>query len=127
MSRPVLATKVQAKTRAGSMAEAMARKIADASGDGIELVEFAFRVFRDQTMPFEDRKWAFEWIADRGAGKAMAKLEVSGHITAGPSRMSLEDYTLEELDEIEAIQRRAQERKRLEQTKVIDVPSPTTP
>lgn len=117
-----------ARTRNGSMAEAMARKIAASCEDGNELVDFALRVFRDQTMPFEDRKWAFEWLADRGAGKAMAKLEVSGHITAGATRMNLEDYTFEELDEIEAIQRRAAERKRIEQAKVIDVlPAPTTP
>jgi hypothetical protein len=116
------------------MAEVIARRIAEMSVDGTELVEFAFRVFRDQTMPFEDRRWAFEWIAKYGAGLPQANLQISGSVAVGSTRMNLEDYTLEELDGIERIERAAAERKRIAKAtdanapKVIDVvPSSTTP
>lgn len=111
---PPAITRVEARKRTGSMAENIARKIAEATQDGCELVEFALRVFRDQTMPFEDRKWAHEYLTDRGAGKAMAKLEVASSHTH-TVRMNLTDYTFEELEEFERIQRRAEERKRIAQ------------
>jgi hypothetical protein len=112
------------------MAEAVARKIAAMSGDGNELVEFAFRVFRDQTMPFEDRRWAFEWLAKYGAGLPTGKLEVGGTIKHEGVRANLEHYTFEELEEMERIRTAAQERARIAQAtdantpKVIDVPPP---
>jgi hypothetical protein len=94
------------------MAEAMSRKIAESTKDGDELVAFAERVWRDPTMPFDDRRWAFEWLADRLAGKAMAKIEVGGNVTH-TVRPNLEDYTFEEMDQIERINARALERKQL--------------
>lgn len=126
-------TRSRAQAQTGSMAARIAARIAETTTDGNELVDFALRVFRDQTMPFEDRRWAMEWLADRGAGKAMATIEIGGHVSVGGPRMNLADYTLEELDEMEAIQRRATERKRIAQAtdanvqKVIDVPPPSTP
>ncbi len=126
MARPLLATRVQARTRTGTMAELIARQIAELSNDGEELVRFVWRVFMDPTMPFDDRRWALEWLADRGAGKAMAKVEVSGHVGVGEQRMNLEDLTFEEMDAWAQIQNKVNERKRLAQTtdaQVIDVPT----
>lgn len=130
MSRPILAIKTQAKTRAGSMAEAIARKIAAMSEDGLELVEFAFRVFRDATMPFEDRKWAMEWLAKYGAGLPTSKVEMSGSVAHEHRvRVNLEHYTDEELEAHERMRLAAQQRALAQakdaNPKVIDVvPTP---
>jgi hypothetical protein len=113
------------------MAEMIARRIAAESSDGNELVDFALRVFRDPTMPFEDRKWAFEWLADRGAGKAMANVTIGGNVTHEHVRVNLEHYTFEEMEQMEALRRKAEDRARLAKAtdaKVIDVlPPPNTP
>jgi hypothetical protein len=114
------------------MAEEMARKIAAMSDDGLEMIEFAFRVFRDPTMPFEDRRWAMEWLADRGAGRAMANVNVGGTVNHVATRVSLEHYTDEELEAHERMRLAAQERARIAQAsdantpKVIDVVPPST-
>jgi hypothetical protein len=113
-------TQRRAKIRTGSMAENIARRVAETTIDGTELVDFALRVFRDPTMPFEDRRWAMEWLADRGAGKAHAVIDVQTTNTT-TVRMDLTDYTFEELEAWEAMQRAAEARKQLQQTKVIDV------
>jgi hypothetical protein len=126
MAASPTALRIQARTRAGSLAEIIARRIAETTRDGDELVEFALRVFRDPTMPFEDRRWAMEWLADRGAGRAMAKLEVSGAVSH-TVRPNLEDYTFEELEEMERIEKRAAERKRIAGAKVIDAVSEVKP
>lgn len=121
-------TQVRSRSKNGSMAEMVARKIAEMSGDGDELVEFAFRVWRDPTMPFEDRRWAFEWIAKYGAGLPTSKVEVSGHVSSTTVRVNLEHYTFEEMDHLEQIRRKAEERANIANAKVIDVlpaPDPT--
>lgn len=111
------------------MAEMVARRIAEMSADGDELVRFAFSVFRDATMPFEDRRWAFEWLAKYGAGLPQGKLEVNTNLTTTSVRVNLEHYTIEELDHMEAIRTKAAERARIEKAtdanapKVIDVGS----
>lgn len=103
----------------------MARFIADETKTGQELVTFALTVFRDTNAPIEDRKWAMEWLADRGAGKAPAVLEVqSSHTTT--LRLDLSMYTLEELDQMERINRAAEARK-LEKPVIDVLPASTTP
>lgn len=105
------------------MAESVAKRIAEMSKDGSELVDFAFRIFRDTQMPFEDRKWAFEWLAKYGAGLPQSKLEIGGSVSVtSAQRKSLADYTIEELDEMERIERAAEERRRISSAKNANAP-----
>ena len=67
--------------------------------EGGKLVEFAVNIFADASSPFEHRRWAAEWLADRGFGKALQLVDV----TSGGERLispvaSLAPERLAELD-----------------------------
>lgn len=58
----------------------MARLILEKTSDGVELVEFALRVWRGQDPEMKDpksRQWAHEWLSDRGLGKAVQSVEMT--------------------------------------------------
>jgi hypothetical protein len=46
--------------------------------DGAELVRFMLRVLRGQKQPLRYRLEAAAWLADRGFGKALQQMELSG-------------------------------------------------
>lgn len=46
--------------------------------DGAELVRFMLRVLRGQKQPMRYRLEAAAWLADRGFGKALQQMELSG-------------------------------------------------
>jgi hypothetical protein len=58
------------------MAKAMARRIAAETGDGEELVDAMLKLMRDPEAKLADRTAAVFWLAERGAGKAPAQVDV---------------------------------------------------
>lgn len=112
LGRPPNATK--------SVAASIARQIAEATNDGSALVKFALAVWQDTNMSMDDRKWAFEWLADRAAGKAAATVDFNTTHTQHV-RVTMEHYTMEELDELERLQEKAKQRALAAPKKVIDV------
>lgn len=104
------------------MAAQVARRIAAETGDGEELMKWAFAVWRDPTETFENRRWAFEWLSDRGMGKPQSTVDITSHSTSisVSAHVDLSSATDEELAELENIQRRVLQRN---VQKVIDVPT----
>lgn len=58
----------------------VAKQIMAKSRDGAEMVEWAFKVWQDERSPMSDRRWAFEWLSDRGLGKPVARTELEATI-----------------------------------------------
>lgn len=83
----------------------MAEHLAAATGDGKELRDWLLGIWRDKTNSLEDRKWAFDRIADRMLGKPMAEVVVSGGMEVS-TRPNLGALTLEELDRLEELTRK---------------------
>lgn len=60
----------------------IARKIMAETRDGAELVEWALKVFRNESGEYthEQRVDARNWLADRGMGRAMQMVDLAAHL-----------------------------------------------
>ena len=56
----------------------LASLVREQTKDGAELVEFMLRVMRSKRHPLRYRLEAIQWLADRGFGKALQQMELSG-------------------------------------------------
>jgi hypothetical protein len=61
----------------------LAARLAEKTGDGQDLIDFVYDVWKDKTLPMRERQWAFLWIAERLWGKAPDVIEMvhSGKVT----------------------------------------------
>jgi hypothetical protein len=62
----------------GGRPKGLAALVRDQTGDGAELVAFMLRVLRGKRQPLRYRLEAAAWLADRGFGKALQQMELSG-------------------------------------------------
>jgi len=62
----------------GGRPRGLAALVRDQTMDGAELIEFYLRIFRGKRQPLRYRFEAAAWLADRGFGKALQQMEVSG-------------------------------------------------
>ena len=76
--------------------------IMEATRNGAELVEWALSVWRNETLDIRDRREAHQWLSDRGLGKPLASLELSG--TLSPGQASMPDVSKMPLDELRQLQ-----------------------
>ncbi len=56
----------------------IAKMIFEKTRNGAALVEWAMDIWTDPEAPFENRRWAFEWLADRCMGKPVAMNLIAG-------------------------------------------------
>lgn len=79
---------------------AMARLIRERTAEGVDLVEFALKVWRgeiDGMASEKSRQWAHDWLSDRGFGKVLQSVEVQG---AAEDLPDLSGLSIAELREI---------------------------
>ena len=62
----------------GGRPKGLASLVRERTKDGAELVEFMLRVLRARKHPLRYRLEAAAWLADRGFGKALQQMELSG-------------------------------------------------
>ena len=62
----------------GGQPKGLARRVRQETKDGAELVAFMLRVLRGRKQPTRYRLEAAAWLADRGFGKALQQMELSG-------------------------------------------------
>lgn len=62
----------------GGRPKGLASLVRQETKDGAELVAFMLRVLRGRKQPLRYRLEAASWLADRGFGKALQQMEVSG-------------------------------------------------
>lgn len=62
----------------GGRPKGLAELVRRETKDGAELVRFMLRVLRGQKQPLRYRLEAAAWLADRGFGKALQQMELSG-------------------------------------------------
>ena len=62
----------------GGRPRGLAELVRQETKDGAELVAFHLRVLRGRKQPLRYRLEAAAWLADRGFGKALQQMEVSG-------------------------------------------------
>lgn len=67
----------------GGRPKGLAELVKAETRDGAELIEFYLRVFRGKRQPLRYRFEAAAWLADRGFGKALQQMELTGP-DAGP-------------------------------------------
>jgi hypothetical protein len=77
----------------------LAAAIRAETNDGRELVQFALRVLRDESIDLRLRIAALGWLADRGWGKALVSIEVDTPGAIDPLAMT----SLEREQEIERL------------------------
>lgn len=108
------------------MAGQMARKIAEETEDGTELITFALGILRGVEYTIDDKKWAAQFLAERGAGKPQTEVNVNATgsiaLTPGGVRPMLEDYTDEELAKLDELQRVATARRIVDATSTEKAP-----
>jgi hypothetical protein len=104
MKSPNPGGRPKAESRA---AAAMARLIREhaAVNDGAGLVEFAVRVWQGTEKEMDDaksRRWAHDWLADRGFGKAQQHVEITTGDGEAAPLPDLRGLSTEELRRIAA-------------------------
>ena len=62
----------------GGRPKGLAELVRQETKDGAELVAFMLRILRARKQPLRYRLEAAAWLADRGFGKALQQMEVSG-------------------------------------------------
>ena len=62
----------------GGRPKGLAERVRQETRDGAELVTFMLRVLRGRKQPTRYRLEAAAWLADRGFGKALQQMELSG-------------------------------------------------
>ena len=62
----------------GGQSRGLARLVREQTKDGAELVAFMLGVLRGRKQPLRLRMEAAAWLADRGFGKALQQMELSG-------------------------------------------------
>lgn len=62
----------------GGRPKGLAALVKEQTEDGAELVDFMLRVLRGKRHPLRYKLEAACWLADRGFGKALQQMEVSG-------------------------------------------------
>ncbi len=60
----------------------LARHVRDETRGGLELVEFALRVLRDEGQVMKDRLSALAWLGDRGFGRPVQAVELVADVQA---------------------------------------------
>lgn len=63
-----------------NLAQNMAKLIAERTDNGQKLIEFAWAVYTDENAPLAERRWAHDWLTDRGAGKASQSIELFANV-----------------------------------------------
>ncbi len=63
----------------------VAKQIMRLTEDGAAMVKWAMEVWQNQTSSMADRRWAFEWLSDRGLGKPVARTELEATIAHATS------------------------------------------
>lgn len=79
----------------------MARLIRTETKGGKELVDYALKVYRDPASAEANKRWAHDWLSDRGFGKAVQAIDL--HVAGENDDGDDIDYTKlsqEELDQI---------------------------
>lgn len=98
---------------AAGLAELVRDKIHEnSSGNGGNaIVDWVWGIFSSTTEPFENKKWAAEWLIDRGFGKAMQTIDVTSGgerlispvVLMSPEKLALVDaYMRGEVNELAA-------------------------
>lgn len=84
----------------------MARAIQAETRDGAELREFALEVFRNKAglYALSDRFRAFEWLSDRGWGKAVTMVDLQAVVASAPLAADVDATAIEAMprDEFDA-------------------------
>jgi hypothetical protein len=62
----------------GGRPKGLAQLVRQETKDGAELVAFMLRILRGRKQPLRYRLEAAAWLADRGFGKALQQMELSG-------------------------------------------------
>jgi hypothetical protein len=62
----------------GGRPKGLAALVRQETQDGAELVAFMLRVLRSKRTPLRQKMEAVAWLADRGFGKALQQMELSG-------------------------------------------------
>src|SRR5262245_25079110 len=86
----------------GGRPKGLAALVRQETAEGEELVRFMLRVMRNRRQSMRVRMEAVAWLADRGFGKPMQQVEMSG-AEAGPLTVKIQ-YT-DETDEAELAER----------------------
>lgn len=96
-------------------ARALARRIQEETRDGDELVEFVLGLYRYNdinagtfhavhgvcTVTLEDKKWAHAWLSDRGYGRPLQTIDLTGDGEPLPAIRIPVDMTPADLDAAE--------------------------
>lgn len=80
----------------------MARMIREETKGGRELVTYALQVYRDPSSTEANRRWAHDWLSDRGFGRALqaVDLQVVSDMSIDDEGIDYTKLTAAELDEI---------------------------
>lgn len=62
----------------GGRPPGLAELVREQTGEGAELIDFMLRVLRGKRQPMRLRMEAAAWLADRGFGKALQQMELTG-------------------------------------------------
>lgn len=81
---------------------AMARAIRDATNDGADLVKWALKIWLDPTTKMVDRRWAHDWLTERGFGKALQAIDLQVGGELGITAMTVDVSTLS-IEQIQAL------------------------
>jgi hypothetical protein len=79
-------------------AAGVAREIMKMTDDLRKVYEWVWSVFLNENLPLSDRRWAGEWLADRGIGKAAQSIQLEQVAPAESDDAPLTDAQLAALD-----------------------------
>lgn len=83
----------------------MARAIREATNDGADLVKWALKLWLEPDAKMVDRRWAHDWLTERGFGKALAPvdLHVGGELALNQTMVDVSKLTLEQIQALALI------------------------